>query len=145
MAENNTGLATMDVRNAMSQNGSQAYSSMRSGTVKEKAALYNAMSNPDHKVGDYINKTLVIKDIYVESIELTDEETGEVQIAPRIVLIDKDGVTYQAVSKGVFNALSRLIQTFGEPTWEEGLPCIVRQISLGRNQMLTLEVDVDAL
>lgn len=144
MAENN-GLATMDVRNAMSAHGSQAYSSMRSGTVKEKAALYNAMSNPDHKVGDYINKTLVIKDIYVESIELTDEETGEVQIAPRIVLIDKDGVTYQAVSKGVFNALSRLIQTFGEPTWEEGLPCIVRQISLGRNQMLTLEVDVDAL
>lgn len=145
MAENVNGLATIDVKDAMSAQGSSAYSSMRSGTLKEKAALYNAMSNPTHKVGDYINQTIRVKDIYVESIELTDEDTGEVQIAPRIVLIDTNGDSYQAVSRGVFNALQRLIRLFGEPTWDDGLPVKVRQISLGRNQMLTLEVDVDAL
>lgn len=145
MAENNMGLATINVREAMSAGGQGAYSSMRSGTMKEKAALYNAMSNPAHKVGDYINKTIRIKDIYVENIELTDEETGEMSNAVRTVLIDVEGDTYQAVSQGVFRSLARLIETFGEPTWEDGIPCVVRQISLGRNQMLTLEVDVEAI
>lgn len=144
MAENN-GLAIIDVRDAMSAEGQSAYSSLKSGTIKEKAVLYNAMSNPEHKVGDYINQTIKIKDVYVEAIEMTDEDTNEVFTAPRIVLIDTEGSTYQAVSKGIFNALTRLIRTFGEPTWEDGLPCIVRQISLGKNQMLTLEVDITAL
>ena len=53
MAEN-TGLATTNVKDAMSKNASSSYSSLRSGTLKEKAALYNAMSNPTHKVGDFI-------------------------------------------------------------------------------------------
>lgn len=142
MAEN-AGLATLDVRNAMSAGGSANYSSLKAGTLKEKAALFNAMSNPNHKVGDYINKSIRVKDVYVEIIELTDEDTGEVTNAPRIVLIDTDGDSYQAVSKGIFSALSRAIQVFGEPTWDDGIPVIVRQISLGKNQMLTFDVDYD--
>lgn len=142
MAEN-TGLANMDVRNAMSASGSASYSSLKAGTLKEKAALFNAMSNPNHKVGDYINRSIRVKDVYVEVIELTDEDTGEVTNAPRIVLIDTDGDSYQAVSKGIFSALSRAIQVFGEPTWDDGIPVIVRQISLGKNQMLTFDVDYD--
>lgn len=145
MAEEITGLATLDVRGAMSESSSQAFCSMRTGTAKEKAALYNATSNPNHKVGDYINKTIRVKDIYVEAIELEDDESGDTITAPRIVLVDVDGDSYQAVSKGVFNSLIRLINTFGQPTWEEGLPLIVRQISLGKNQMLTLEIDVASL
>lgn len=144
MAEN-TGLATVDVKDAMSATGSSAYSSLKSGTRKEKAALYNAMSNPTHKVGDFINKTINVKDVYVEVIDVTNDETGETEQAPRIVLIDTDGVTYQAVSRGIFNSLSRLIRTFGEPTWDEGLPCTVKQISLGKNQLLTLEINEDEI
>lgn len=138
-------LMNVSVRDAMSQDSALSYSSMKSGTLKEKAALYNAMSNPAHKVGDYINKMIRVKDVYVEIIDLEDEDTKETVQAPRIVLIDTDGDTYQAVSKGVFNSLTRLISTFGEPTWEDGLPCVVRQISLGKNQMLSLEVDVESI
>lgn len=144
MAEN-AGLATMDVRGAMSAGGSANYSSLKAGTLKEKAALFNAMSNPNHKVGDYINKSIRVKDVYVEIIDLTDEDTGEVTNAPRIVLIDTDGDSYQAVSKGIFSALSRAIQVFGEPTWDDGLPIMIRQISLGKNQMLTFDVDYDSI
>lgn len=142
MAEN-AGLATMDVRGAMSAGGSANYSSLKAGTLKEKAALFNAMSNPNHKVGDFINRSIRVKDVYVEIIELTDEDTGEVTNAPRIVLIDTEGDSYQAVSKGIFSALSRAIQVFGEPTWDDGLPITIRQISFGKNQMLTFDVDYD--
>ena len=143
MAEVSQGLATLDVQNAMSARGSAAYSSLKAGTLKEKAALFNAMSNPNHKVGDYINRSIRVKDVYVEVIELTDEDTGETTQAPRVVLIDTEGDSYQAVSKGIFSALSRAIKVFGEPTWDDGLPIIVRQLSLGKNQMLTFDVDYD--
>jgi hypothetical protein len=83
----------------------------------------------------------MVKDVYVEVIDLTDEDTGESVQAPRIVLIDTEGKTYQAVSKGIFGSLAGLFKVFGEPTWEEGLPLTVKQISLGKNQMLKLEVD----
>lgn len=145
MAEVSQGLATLDVQNAMSAQGSATYSSLKAGTLKEKAALFNAMSNPNHKVGDYINRSIRVKDVYVEVIELNDEDTGETIQAPRVVLIDTDGDSYQAVSKGVFSALSRAIKVFGEPTWDDGLPIIVRQLSLGKNQMLTFDVDFDTI
>ena len=135
----------VNVRDAMTAGGNMCYSSMKSGTVKEKAALFNAMSNPNHKVGDFINKTIRVKDVYVETIELEDEETNETVNAPRIVFIDMDGDTYQAVSKGVFSALSRVINVFGEPTWDDGLPFTIKQVSLGKNQLLTFEVDIDQL
>ncbi len=38
-----------------------------------------------------------------------------------------------------------MIKVFGEPTWDGGIPCVVKQVSLGKNQMLTLEVDEQQL
>ena len=144
MAENN-GMQVIDVKGAMSATSASSYCSMQQGTMREKAALYNATSNPDHKVGDYINKGIRVRDVFVETIELEGDETGETIIAPRVVLIDTNGESYQAVSKGVFNALARLITAFGEPTWADGLPVIVKQVSLGKNQMLTLAIDESQL
>lgn len=140
MAESNA-MQVIDVKAAMSATSSTSYCSMKQGTMREKAALYNATSNPTHKVGDYINKVIVVRDVFVETIELEDEDTHEVIVAPRVVLIDVAGESYQAVSKGVFNSLARLITAFGEPTWADGLPVIVKQVSLGKNQMLSLAID----
>ena len=141
MAEN----LAITVHDALTNEGGGSYSSLTAVSAKEKAKLYNIMSNPTHKVGDFINKTIQVKDIYVETIELEDEDTAETVTAPRIVLVDTEGESYQAVSKGVFSALARIIKIFGEPTWEGGLPCTVKQISLGKNQMLTLELDESQL
>lgn len=143
MAENNA-LANTNVRDTLSANNSTAYCSMQVQSMKDRARLYNAMSNPTHKLADYINVTIWIKDIYVELIELTDDLTGENTFAPRTVIIDNGGETFQAVSKGIYNSLSRLIQNFGEPTWDPGLPVKVKQITKGKNQTLVLEADLDA-
>ena len=146
MAEEITNtLANTNVRNTLSSNSNTSYCSLAANTLKEKAMAYNAMANPQKRLSDCINLTLNVRDVFVELIELADELTGEVTQAPRIVLIDTENVTYQAVSKGIYNSLARLIQTFDEPTWEGGLPLRVKQIPAGKNQILTLEVDLDAL
>lgn len=134
-------LATVDLSAELSQQSTTSYCSIKGGDRKTKAKLYNASNNPEHKVGDFINKTIKVKDVLVEVITIADEDTGEVETAPRVVLIDDKGKAYQAVSVGIFNAVKKAINVFGEPTWEEPLEVIIKQIPVGKgNSMLTFDV-----
>lgn len=126
----------------LSENASTVFCSVQGGDRATKAKVYNAMNNPEHKVGDMINKTINVKDVLVEIIELANEETGEVEEAPRVVLIDDKGKAYQAVSAGIFNAVKNAIQVFGAPTWDEPLPCLIKQVPVKNGSMLTFDIDL---
>lgn len=119
-----------------------AYCSVRAETMAEKALVFNAANNPQHKVNDYINKLIMLKDVYAETLELVNQETGEYEKAPRIVLIDENGEAYECVSVGMFSSLKKLIATFGEPTWDEPIPVIVKQEKVKNGSMLTLSVQM---
>lgn len=133
-----------------------AFSSMKAETTQEKAALFNAISNPAHKLGDVINKVIFVRDIYAEVIEMQkSDKDGNLMFdaegepvmdkVPRIVLIDKDGDTYQAVSVSVMNNITRLFKMFGAPTWEPALPIEVQQRSTGSNRIYVFNVRADLL
>lgn len=134
------GMELMNVAQELSAQQTSMFCSIQGGTIEAKKAVFNASNNPDHKVGDYINKVIVVKDVLAELIEVKNEETGEMEVTPRVVLIDVDGKSYQAVSKGIFNALKKAIAIFGSPTWEDGLPILVKQVSVGKGTMLTFDV-----
>lgn len=129
-----------NLQSELSEASPSTYCSVQGGDREAKKKVYNAMNNPDHRVGDFINKTINVQDVLAEEIELVNEETGELQTAIRVVLIDDKGKSYQAVSTGVYNAIKKLIAVYGAPTWDDPIPVIVKQISLGKNQMLTLDV-----
>ena len=116
------------------------FTSMSAQTVDEKKALFNAMNNPEKRVADMIGKQIAIRDVFVESVDMVNEETGEITIAPRIVLVDTKGVSYQCVSTGIFSALKKMFQIFGMPTWENGIKTEVAQIQKGKRNILTLRV-----
>ena len=122
-------------------NSETFYCSLKGGSQKDKAVLYKAMANPEKRLADFIGSTILAKDLYMEQVAMTNEETGEKVNTPRIVIIDKDGISYQCVSFGVFNALKRVIAVFGEPTWKEPLPLTVKQTTKGQKKMLTLDVN----
>lgn len=117
-----------------------AFCSMVASTPDEKAKLFNAMNNPDHRLAEFTNMTIKAKDLYVEIVECTNQDTGEVTRAPRIVIIDEAGKGYQAVSVGIFSALKKIIQVYGSPTWETPVKMQVKQITKGARKMLTLNV-----
>lgn len=108
-------------------------------TDKQRAILYNAMNNPEHRLGDAINTTIVVKDVFAEYVDCTNNETGEVNKAPRIVLIDDKGEGWACVSFGIMSAIRNLITIYGAPTWENGLKVKVKQVIKGERRMLTLE------
>lgn len=117
-----------------------SFTSLKNETNEEKQILYKAMSNPDKRLGDCINTVIRAKDLFMEMVDMTNQETGEISTCPRIVIVDTNGVSYQSVSFGVFNALKRVITVFGNPTWEEGIPLKVIQVTRGEKKMLSLDV-----
>lgn len=118
-----------------------AFCSVKAETMEDKALVFNAANNPQHKVADFINKKIMLRDVYAETLELVNRETGEIDKAPRIVLIDDKGEAYECVSVGMFSALKKLIATFGEPTWEQPIPVVVKQEKVANGSMLTLSVE----
>ena len=60
--------------------------------------------------------------------------------APRIVLIDDKGESYQCVSNGVWGSLKKMFAVYGAPTYEEPINVVVKQVKVKRGTMLTLEV-----
>lgn len=119
-----------------------SFSSIDLSDANSKKIAYKAAMKPDKDVIDCINMDITLKDIYCEAITITDENTGELITLPHIVLIDIDGVTYQCVSKGIYNSVKSLINFFGTPTWVEGINVTIKQVKLKKDnkQMLVLEL-----
>lgn len=133
-------IVQVDLSKELSAASNTTYCSIQGGDRKTLAKVYNAANNPTHRVGDFINKTINVKDVLVEIIDIADEETGEVEQAPRVVLIDDKGEAYQSVSQGMFSAIKKAIQIFGVPTWDDPLPMTIKQVNVGKGSMLTVEV-----
>lgn len=115
------------------------------GDMKSKAAIFNAINSPEKKIADCIGDTIHLTDIVAHPIKLVDEKTGEVIDSMRMVLIDKEGIGYEAVSSGLVNAVMRIIQIFGQPdTWEEPIPVrpIQKATRNGLNKVTTLKIEL---
>lgn len=137
MAETNA-LATIG---ATTDNvGKMVCSIKPSGNRKEDAKIFAALNNPEFRIANFINKRIKVQNILVEIREILDEDTGELETAPRVVLISEDGKAYQAVSKGIFSAVKNAFEVFGAAPWDPPLEIEVKQVPVGKGSMLTFDV-----
>lgn len=117
------------------------FCSMTPKNEDEEIVLYNAMNAPEKRVGDCINMIIEVKHIYCEVVTCVNRETGEESVCPRIVLIDKDGVGYQAVSMGLYSAVKKLMTIKGNPAnWKKPVKLKVTQVTKGDRKLLTLNM-----
>lgn len=119
---------------------SSIYSSFVAESNNDKAKLYNALNSPEVRIADHIGKEVNVKDVIIEPVDIVDEKTGEARTTPRVTLIDVNGHTYTATSYGIYNSLKRIFGLYGSPTWEDGIPVRVRQITKGANRIFTLDI-----
>lgn len=117
------------------------YCSMVPKNEDEEIILYNAMNNPEKRIGDCINMVLNVKHIFCEVVTCINRETGESNMCPRIVLIDDQGVGYQAVSIGVYSAIKKIMSIKKDPSkWKKPLKLKVVQITKGDRKLLTFDM-----
>lgn len=112
----------------------------KAGDKTAAKTVFNAMNNPTGRVKDMINKTILVENVLIEVSDILNEDTGEIDRVPRCVLITPDGESYMATSKGIFNSIKNAYQAFGAAPWDGGIEFMVKQISVGRGSMLTLEM-----
>ena len=87
------GIREYDVAELVGGDSLKAVCSVKAEDAASKAIVFNAATNPDYKVKSCINKKIRVKDLYAESIEVVNEETGEIVNVPRMVLIDDEGAS----------------------------------------------------
>ena len=138
MAETTNALATIAATDT--QIGATFCSIAPTGDRKHDARIFSALNNPEFRISDYINKRIAVSDILVEIREIADEETGVIDVVPRVVLIDEDGKSYQALSKGIFSAVKDAFQVFGNAPWDPALVIEIKQRPVKFGSMLTFDV-----
>ena len=118
MTINKNDLAAPSLLDALNNPGSKTFCSMvDDGTRASKVAIYNAVNNAEEQLSEHVNEVLEIVDVIAHEIDLPDMNTGEVVKVVRTVLVDVNGVGYQAVSQGVISSLSKIFQIVGLPSW----------------------------
>lgn len=145
MAETNEIMAVQEnalaAFSAVEGNVGKRYCSITpTGDRKKDSRIFSAINNPEYRIADYINKQLSITDVLVEIRELLNEETGTIEVAPRVVLIDSEGHSYQATSKGILNAVQSAFIVYGNAPWDPALEIVIKQRPVKSGSMLTFDV-----
>ena len=89
------------------------------GSRKSAIAIYNAVNNKGESLDDHKNEVLEIVNFAAHPVSLVDENTGEIVEALRVVLVDKNGVNYDAVSQGIASSLQKIIAIVGMAPWDK--------------------------
>jgi hypothetical protein len=105
---------------SMFENVGQAlFSTIQGEDRATRIKVYNAISDSENALDDHKGEILEITDFVAHPIELEDEVTKEMVQAMRVVLIDKNGVGYHAVSGGVVSSMQRIIGLVGQGPWTD--------------------------
>lgn len=99
----------------------------------------------DARVKAQVNLPLKVQDVFMHRITLTHPETGEVFETTRTCLIAPDGQVYACCSRGIVEAVIRLVEGHGLPPWQGGVPVkVLLQDRPNGRQWLTLVNDEPA-
>ena len=116
------------------------YTSLNVASRADKMSLLKAINNSVPLV-DKAGSEIAIVDVVMQEVEIANENTGAIEDAIRITLIDADGTAYNATSKGIAQSLKQTFGVLGTPEqWDEPLVVTVAE-ERGRNgfRYLTLK------
>ena len=118
MENNNTALVAFTTENT--ELGTVQHfidTSTREGKIKLYAALQNA-----EKLDEHLNEPLDMVNAVAQSVQVTDDQTGEVSNTVRVIIVTADNKAYAATSPTLAAGLNTMFSIFGTPNvWTEPL------------------------
>lgn len=110
-------------------NGAPAmFSSYVGSDFKTKLKVLSGLANST-PIADHIGTVISVEHILVQTVILKNEATGKMEEQPRVILVDKDGIPYHAISKGIWNSIKTLMGVAGHPTtWDAPIDIIVERV-----------------
>lgn len=122
-------------------NGQVAVFSTVKGTDhKSKVGILNALTNSE-PLADNLNKPFKLANVVIQSVDMPDERTGEINAVPRITLIDEAGKSLHVMSSVVYKDLKNIFGILGMPhKWPEPLPVIAEKAKAKTGSFITLRL-----
>lgn len=122
------------------------WSSLPTTNRQDKALILAALQDSDERLDALIGKGWMTKNLLAHPVAVTDEETGEILMAVRLVLIAPDGQTAACCSAGAVRSATAIIQLYGQPPWDPPLYLTVKQVTTrkGRRTFVLGVADPDA-
>lgn len=88
-------------------------------TFDGKVRLYSALQNAE-KLADHLNEPLHMVNAVAQSVQVTDEQTGEMTNSARVIIVADDDKAYAATSPTLLAGLNTMFGIFGTPnTWKQ--------------------------
>ncbi len=88
-------------------------------TFDGKVKLYSALQNAE-KLADHLNEPLHMVNAVAQSVQVTDEQTGEMTNSARVIIVADDDKAYAATSPTLLAGLNTMFGIFGTPnTWKQ--------------------------
>lgn len=91
------------------------------GSRAAAIAIYNAVNSKGESLDDHKGEILEVVNVAAHPVSLVDENTGELVNALRMVVIDKDGKNYDAVSQGIVSSFQKIFGIVGQPPFNPAL------------------------
>lgn len=116
------------------------FSTVQGTDFKSRVTVLDAMTNAT-PIADEIGKPFNLKDVIIQSVEMANERTGELQAVPRITFITDDGRAFHAISGVLYNDLKNIFAILGMPSsWPAALPLVVERIKGKQGHFFTARV-----
>jgi len=87
----------------------------------DRLRLEKAMQGCDGKLTEMVNKTITVTDYVAHDVEMNGKSEGEKVHGVRLVLLSKDGKSYDCVSETLLQSIQLLAFSRGDPPWKNGL------------------------
>lgn len=115
-------------------------------TLEGMAKAHNASLAADERVDDHIGDEINMAGYYIEPREYLNEQTGEVEVAPHVIVFDDKGVTYEGSSKGLFislDSIQKMCDANGRVISEENpLPIVFTEKKARMGKMFLIKIAV---
>lgn len=122
MTINREDLAPVNMMDMLSNPGGSFLCSIKdNGDRASKVAIYNAINSKGQSLDETNGAVINVVNYAAHPVRMVDENTGELVEAVRIILIDENGVNYDAVSQGVASSLQKILAIVGPAPWEPAL------------------------
>ena len=119
----------------MEQAQKECYTSLNLETEATRKMLFKISESADGRVSDNLNKTIMLKDLFLQRYKKVNEETGELEVKTRTILIDKDGKSYASASRGLYNSILRFMSIMGKPDeWESPIAIEIQEVQLPKGK-----------
>lgn len=114
-------------------------------TFEGKVKLYSALQNAE-KLSDHLNEPLHMVNAVAQSVQVTDEQTGEMTSTARVIIVTDDDKAYSATSPTLLAGLNTMFGIFGTPnTWEKPIAIkVVERRSRRGYKFYSIETAVEA-